>query len=185
MRKLIGLIGFIGMMMVCSINAKAEEFQHTRVEDFVEYDVVTDSFHPLIGYDTEEQINEEIEEGEIEMLAQLVEAEARNQDYHGKCLVADVVLNRVHDSKFPDTLEDVIFQILIDKDGKKHYQFATIQDGAFDKAGWNISEKSFQAAYEEYYADRRRDDCILYFTAGSYNPWCIPAYKYGDHYFGY
>ena len=143
-------------------------------------------FHTLIGTeDTEEQIAEEIRDGEIEILAQLIEAEAGNQDYRGMCLVADVVLNRVHSSRFPDTVEDVIFQYLIDKYGDKHYQFSTVIDGNLEKAGWYISDNARKAAYQEYMAERRIDDRILSFTAGSYNPFFTPAYKYGDHYFGY
>lgn len=134
--------------------------------------------------DSEEQIKAEIEDGECEMLAQLIEAEAGNQDYIGKCLVADVVLNRVRSNEFPNDVESVIFQYLKDSKGKKRYQFSTIVDGAYDKAAWNISEDSFKAAYQEYHAERRVDDSLLSFTAGSYNPYFTPAYVHGDHYFG-
>lgn len=133
--------------------------------------------------DTAEQIQEEIEEGECEMLAQLIEAEAGNQDFKGKCLVADVVLNRVKSKTFPDTIEGVIFQYLTES-GRKYYQFSTVVDGNYEKAGWYISEDSFKAAYQEYYTDKRVDSNVLYFTAGEYNPYCSPLYKYGDHYFG-
>lgn len=135
--------------------------------------------------DTEEQIEDEIAEGEIEMLAQLIEAEAGNQDYIGKCLVADVVLNRVDSDIFPDTIEGVIFEHYRRKcDGVDCYQFATVKYGTFEKAGWNISAESLTAARQEYESERL-DDCILYFTAGGFNDYCIPAYVYGDHYFGY
>lgn len=143
-------------------------------------------FHTLVGTnDTEEQIAEEIRDGEIEMLAQLVQAEAGNQDYRGMCLVADVVLNRVVSGIFPDSIEEVIAQYLTDKHGGKHYQFSTYIDGSLENAGWYISDEARKAAYQEYMAERRIDDNVLYFTAGSYNPFCTPAYKYGDHYFGY
>lgn len=141
------------------------------------------------GVDSEEQIQEEIEAGEIEMLAQLIQAEAGNQDFKGMCLVADVVMNRVRSETFPNSVEEVIFQYLTDKYGDKHYQFSTIIDGSFDEAGWEMSDNAFKAAYQEYYASAKTghlpyDDRILYFTAGGYNPYCKPMYKYGDHYFG-
>lgn len=143
-------------------------------------------FHTLVGTnDTEEQIAEEVMYGEIEMLAQLIQAEAGNQDYRGMCLVADVVLNRVASGIFPNTVEEVIAQYLTDKHGDKHYQFSTYIDGSLENAGWYISDDARKAAYQEYMAERRIDDNVLYFTAGSYNPFCTPAYKYGDHYFGY
>ena len=46
---------------------------------------------------------------EGELLACLVEAEAGNQPFEGKLLVADTVLNRREHELFPDTIEDVIF----------------------------------------------------------------------------
>lgn len=122
----------------------------------------------------EEEIEEEIRDGEIELLAQLIEAEAGNQDYIGKCLVADVVLNRIKSDRFPESIEEVIFE---------EGQFSCISDGGFDKAGWNISEDSFKAARHEYMAFEVDYD-ILFFTAGGYNKYCIPMYKHGDHYFG-
>ena len=142
--------------------------------------------------DIEKQIADEIKEGEIEALAQLVEAEAGNQDYIGKCLVADVVLNRVDSNKFPakpgmfaDTIEGIISEHYIRKsDGEDCYQFSTVKYGAYEEAGWHISEESYAAARQEYESERL-DDRILYFTAGYYNPCCIPAYVHGDHYFGY
>lgn len=126
-----------------------------------------------IIYDmTEEDIAEEIKLGEIELVAQLVQAEAGNQDLKGKRLVADVVYNRVQNSAFPNTIEEVIFQ---------HKQFSVILNGAFDKAGWRIDEDSFRAAEMEY--ENRLDSGILFFntehTHGK-NP-----YKYGAHWFSY
>lgn len=49
-------------------------------------------------------------EREIDLMAQLVWHEAGNQDSIGKRLVVDTVLNRVEDARFPNTVEEVIFQ---------------------------------------------------------------------------
>lgn len=116
-------------------------------------------------------IQEEIELGEKELLAQLIEAEAGNQDKHGKALVADVVLNRVDSDLFPNSIEEVIYQ---------KGQFGVMTDGAFDKAGYNISQESFQVAAEEYDKEVRINETILYFnnTPHRKNMW-----KYGDHWF--
>ena len=136
----------------------------------------------------QKEIEEEIEDGEKELLAQLIEAEAGNQDYTGKLLVADVVLNRVDSSKFPDTIEEVIFEKHQSKDGKWHWQFSTVMDGAFDMAAYYISEDSFRAAAEEYDIWKSgayvSSPYILSFTAGGYNKYFKPAFKHGDHYFG-
>lgn len=47
---------------------------------------------------------------EILLLSKLVAGEARGESYEGQVAVAAVVINRVKDSRFPDTLEGVIYQ---------------------------------------------------------------------------
>ena len=177
--KLMGCVAFATWSIIFSgVTVQASEFRPTHMSD-----VIRDTEE--LEREWEEQIEEEIIAGQIEMLAQLIEAEAATEDYHGKCLVADVVLNRVESDQFPDTIEEVIFQYKTRKsDGEDCYQFATVKYGAYDDAGWFISDDSFKAAYEEYYAEQRTDDVALYFTAGEYNKYCTPMYKYGNHYFG-
>lgn len=60
---------------------------------------------------------------EIEILQRIVEAEATGEDIKGKILVANVIINRVNDSAFPDSVEKVVFQ----KTGGT-YQFSPISD---------------------------------------------------------
>ena len=49
-------------------------------------------------------------EKELKLLACLVNAEARGQIYEGKLAVANVVLNRVKSSRYPNSIEGVIYQ---------------------------------------------------------------------------
>lgn len=65
-----------------------------------------------------------IDECEMHLLAKIAMAEAEGESLEGKVLVMNVVLNRVHSTQFPDTIEEVIFQ--------KH-QFTPVSDGRFDK----------------------------------------------------
>lgn len=51
------------------------------------------------GYDSED----------LKWLSHIIHAEAGNQDMVGQICVGNVVLNRVRDSRFPDTVEAVIF----------------------------------------------------------------------------
>ena len=46
----------------------------------------------------------------LELLARLVYLEARGEPYDGQVAVAEVVLNRVVSDRFPDTVEEVIYQ---------------------------------------------------------------------------
>lgn len=62
-------------------------------------------------------------EKEIELLARLVNGEARGEPYIGQVAVAAVVLNRVKHSAFPNTISGVIFQT---------GAFDAVWDGQFD-----------------------------------------------------
>lgn len=59
---------------------------------------------------------------ETQILCRIVEAEATGEDVNGKMLVANVVLNRVNNSSFPDNVEDVVFA---------PGQFSPIKDGRY------------------------------------------------------
>lgn len=65
---------------------------------------------------------------EIKMLERIVEAEATGEGMKGKILVANVVINRIEDEDFPDTVEGVIFH----KVGGE-YQFSPISDKRYWK----------------------------------------------------
>ena len=135
------LVMFFGMIFCPTLEMKAG--------DGFEFTYETEQKMQCIGYQdtrpvieikeltytedpTEEEIEEEIRFGEMELIAQLVMAEAGNQDLTGKRYVADVVLNRVDSDEFPNTVEEVIFQ---------ENQFSVIENGAFDEAGWTITEE--------------------------------------------
>ena len=51
-----------------------------------------------------------ITDEEIEMLKYIVEQETRGGGYRHKCIVTNVVLNRVKDSRFPNTVKGVLLQ---------------------------------------------------------------------------
>lgn len=75
---------------------------------------------------------------ELEVLQRIVEAEAGSEDEDGKLLVANVVLNRVNSSRFPDTVSEVVFQ----QDGGVT-QFSPVASGRFYKV--EISEETISA----------------------------------------
>lgn len=62
-------------------------------------------------------------ESELTLLARLVNGEARGEPYIGQVAVAAVVLNRVRDAAFPNTISGVIFQT---------GAFDAVWDGQFD-----------------------------------------------------
>lgn len=102
-------------------------------------------------------------EGELELLAGVIHAEAGNQDEVGKRLVADVVLNRVADARFPDNIADVITQA-----------------GQFtEPAGYTADDmRVAQLAMTE-----RLDAGVLWFRTDEYHKYGTPLYQHGAHYF--
>mgnify|MGYP002516721462 FL=1 len=124
------------------------------------------------GYDKYGELAEETYNDELELLACIVWAEAGNQDLHGKELVADVVLNRMDDPRFPDTIKEIIFQ---------KGQFSTARNGALDKAYYNVTQECFDAVANELQS--RNDSEALFFCANGYSICGSPMYQYGDHYF--
>ncbi len=51
-----------------------------------------------------------LSQSEVELIARLVEAEAQGEPYKGKVGVAAVILNRVNDSRFPNTVSGVVYE---------------------------------------------------------------------------
>ena len=95
-------------------------------------------------------------DAEKQMMAQLVHSEAGGESYKVKRLVADVVFNRVASPKWPNTIEEVIYQ---------KGQFSVIRNGSFDRAAAHLEENDWLAVDEETY--RRLDYGILYFNDDS------------------
>lgn len=81
----------------------------------------------------------ELSPEEYEILLRIVEAEAGGEDEDGKLLVANVVLNRVNDEAFPDTVKEVVFQR--SKNGKT--QFSPVRSGRFYRV--KVSEETIAA----------------------------------------
>ncbi|MDC3417178.1 cell wall hydrolase [Aquibacillus salsiterrae] len=92
-----------------------------------------------------------------QLLAQLVEAEAKGEPYAGKVAVATVVLNRVDHSEFPNTVKGVIYQKV-----SGYYAFTPVQNGAIN----NTPTASSIRAVNEALAFRGQGQGSIYF----YNP---------------
>jgi len=81
-----------------------------------------------------------ISEGEIDLLARIVRAEAQTEPFEGKVAVANVVLNRVESSQFPNTIKKVIYQ---------PGQFQPVSNGAINKPADKQSIKAVRAALSD------------------------------------
>lgn len=119
---------------VSAIEETAEDAQiplDEEVQDNEELDESTQAMQLELAnaIATVEKEKRELEEKKIhlsekdtEILCRIVEAEATGEDVKGKMLVANVILNRVNNSEFPDTVEDVVFA---------KGQFSPLSDGRY------------------------------------------------------
>lgn len=101
----------------------------------------------------------ELSATEKNILMRIVEAEATGEDITGKMLVANVVLNRVNNSSFPDTVEGVVFQ----RNGSV-YQFSPIKDGRYYKV--EISDET-KKAVKRVLNGEDKSEGALYFMSRS------------------
>lgn len=97
---------------------------------------------------------------DIECMMRIVEAEAGCEDRIGKLLVANVIINRVRDKAFPDTVTAVVYQR-----NSQSAQFSPVSNGRIDKV--QISEETKEVVYSAL----RGEDVsqgALYFVARKY-----------------
>lgn len=102
----------------------------------------------------------ELPESEVEVLQRIVEAEAGGEDVEGKLLVANVVLNRVKDEDFPNSVSGVVFQ----KDNGVT-QFSPVGNGTYYRV--EVSEETVEVV-DRALAGEDISDGALYFVARKY-----------------
>ena len=100
---------------------------------------------------------------ELDLLARLITAEADGEPYSAKVAVGGVVINRVKDSRFPNSINDVIY-------GKSYgyYQFTPVENGWINKPA---SQSSTKAAKEALGGNDPSNGALFYFDDSSKNGW--------------
>ena len=116
----------------------------------------------------EDTLKEEEERAE-ELLASIIFCEVGNQSFTGQVAVGAVVLNRMANEAYPDTMEEVIYQ---------PGQFSPAGSGWLDRVRSTdgYTESAMQAAEAALAGENPIGDC-LYFDQGGY------GYQIGAHYF--
>lgn len=100
---------------------------------------------------------------ELDLLARLITAEAVSEPYQAQVAVGAVVVNRVKDSRFPNTITSVIYQ----KDSK-FYQFTPVENGWINKPATDSARK---AALEALNGNDPTKGAIYYFDDSATNKW--------------
>ena len=117
--------------------AASPAFQLTSVQEsrpvkehFFGYLKRASSGQRIVDYEVMEKPEySKLSDKDYEILLKIVQAEAGSEDEKGKMLVAGVVMNRVESNKFPDTVEEVVFQ---NENGV--YQFSPVANGTYQSA---------------------------------------------------
>jgi len=104
-----------------------------------------------------------ISAAEYEVLCRIVQAEAGGEDMLGKKMVADVILNRVDSSKFPNTIEGVVFQ---GSGGKP--QFSPIRDGRYYSV--TVTEETRKAVNTALFGEDGTQGALYFVNAQKANP---------------
>lgn len=93
---------------------------------------------------------------EKDLFARLVEAEAKGESYEGKVAVATVVLNRVDSPEFPNTITEVINEVV-----GKAYAFSPVQNGEINNPA---SDEAIRAVEEALTRQDRLNDSIYFYN---------------------
>lgn len=106
-----------------------------------------------------------VSEADADLLLRVAMGEAGNQEIDGMRYVISTVLNRVDDSRFPDTISEVC---------KQKYQFYTGYTGT-------ISDDCREALQQELQQQINRE--VLWFSSSGWPAYGTHALQYKDHYF--
>ncbi len=138
-----------------------EEREEPREDRFIGWLKKVSSGQRVVDYEVLEREDAcEISDKDYEILLKIVQAEAGNEDKKGKMLVAGVVMNRVESSRFPDTVEEVVFQ---HEDGV--YQFSPVANGSYASAC--VTDETREAV-DRVLAGEDITEGALYFAARKY-----------------
>ena len=116
-------------------------------KSFLEVVACVSSGQRVVDYEIlEKNMQYNLSDTDYDSLLRIVEAEAGGEDMDGKLLVANVVLNRVNNEKFPDTVTEVIMQ-----KGQGVAQITPTVDGRFQNV--TISEETYEAVERALYGE--------------------------------
>lgn len=133
-----------------------------------------------VGNETVESQRYILSDAETQMLVTLAMAESEGEGTDGKALVMLTVLNRVESDKFPDSIEEVIFQEI-----SEVKQFSTVEEGG--RYWTSIPDQECMDALELIQSGWDESMGSLYFESCDRESWqsrtCEYLFCYGGHRF--
>ncbi len=93
--------------------------------------------------------------GSVDLLARVINAEARGEPYLGQVAVGAVIMNRVKSAEFPNTIAGVVYQ---------KGQFSSVKDGQINKPFENEAQVR-KAAQEAYNGSDPTNGALFFYNA--------------------
>ena len=148
----INLLFLVGMLSLCRMEEIRQGLQQTIREVQAEESLLADKESIIMGIASRTSSGQRIvdcsklqknskyqlDAAELEVLLRIVEAEAGCEDEEGKLLVANVILNRLDCDRFPDSIQEIVFQR---ENGVS--QFSPVTDGSYYRV--QISDETVSA----------------------------------------
>lgn len=110
---------------------------------------------------------------EFEFMSRVIEAESdRSASMDGRIMIAATIINRMNDSRFPNTITGVLTQ---------SGQFTTVHGGYCSTSSTDLSDWAIVEAYRQLYAGDIPDN-VLYFNCIGYNNGTAFGYIDGNYF---
>lgn len=103
-------------------------------------------------------------QSELDLLARLVRAEAESEPYAAKVGVAAVVINRIKNSDFPNTISSVVYEV----SSNGYYQFTPVENGMINRPA---TQQDKNAALEALHGSDPSNGALFYFDDSATNKW--------------
>ena len=153
-------------------------------EDNVETEIPTEeTVEQVVMEETPEALTGNsfsLEDQEYQVLLKIVEAEAGCEDTEGRMLVANVVMNRVRNGYFPNTVTEVVYQR---QDGTA--QFSPVSDGRIDTV--NVSQGTIDAVARVMNGEDISQGALFFRSvrsrSGGFDQKLSRVLKHGNHIF--
>lgn len=102
-------------------------------------------------------------QADLDLLSRLIMSEAEGEPYAAKVAVGAVVINRVKDAGFPNTISGVINQVI-----NGYYQFTPVENGYINRPA---NDDSKRAALEALQGNDPTKGALFYFDDSATNSW--------------
>ncbi len=125
------------------------------ISEMLDCDISYDGKAKRVSLSKEKSSSAAVRQEDVYWLSRIIHAESGGEPYQGKLAVGNVILNRVADQQFPDSIYEVIF------DRKYGVQFTPVANGTIYNTP---SAESIRAAQACLAGTKVVEDCLYFFN---------------------